>query len=117
MFRAINYLLYEKNKKELDVEILDSFNPFFVTKAFSFYAGGEYCDYINDTLNKYSGIFKTKEEQFKFFDNIIPKVKRRGNEYIKSLKKEKEQDLKIHIPEFLSKRELLIYNSYDKGTD
>jgi hypothetical protein len=86
MFDAINYLLHEKNKSELDPDLLQEFNPFFTSKVFSYYDSGKYSGYINDTLNIYSEIFKTKEDKFKFFDAVIPKLKRRKSEYIKKPK-------------------------------
>ncbi len=106
MFDAVNYLLYEKNKSDLDHDILQEFNPFITTKVFSFYDSGKYCNYINDTLNVYSGIFKTKEEEFMFFDSVIPKLKRRKSEYIKKSKKDKIGEPDKGIPEFFSKREI-----------
>ena len=109
MFEAINYILHEKNKKELDVEVFQSFNPFMTSRVFSYYDSGKYCNYINDTLNVYSGIFKTKEEEFKFFNAVIPKLKRRKSEYIKKPKVEEIKDIE-HIPEFLSKREMKLYD-------
>jgi hypothetical protein len=109
MFETINYILYEKNKTELDPDLLQGFSPFMTSKVFSYYASGEYCNYINDTLNIYSGIFKTKEEEFKFFNNIIPKLKMRRSEYIKKSKNEKIVEDIQHIPEFLSKREIALY--------
>jgi hypothetical protein len=111
MFDTINYLLHEKNKPDLDPDLLQEFNPYFTSKVFSYYDSGKYSGYINDTLNLYSGIFKTREEEFKFFDAIIPKLKRRKSEYIKQVKVEDEVKDTRHIPEFLSKREI---DSYDK---
>jgi hypothetical protein len=111
MFDTINYLLHEKNKSELDPDLLQEFNPFFTAKVFSYYDSGKYCSYINDTLNLYSGIFKTKEEEFKFFDAVIPKLKRRKSEYIKKPAPGKVKEESQHIPEFFSRREI---ESYDK---
>ena len=113
MFDTINYLLYEKNKKDLDFYLLDEFNPYMTTKVFSFYDSGKYCNYINDTLNVYSGLFKTKEAEFVFFDSVIPKLKRKKSEYIKKTKSEKIKDVQ-HIPEFLSKREIDMINQSSK---
>ena len=114
MFRAINYLLHEKKKPELDVELLESFNPVITSKSFSYYNRGSYCDYINDTLNLYGNIFKIKEDQFKFFDNMIPKLPIRRGEYIKKPKLvEAEVDL-TPPPEFLSKREVALYKTLTK---
>ena len=109
MFETINYLLYEKNKPELDPDLLQEFNPRITSKVFSYYDSGKYSNFVNDTLNVYSGIFKTKEEEFKFFDAIIPKLKIRRSEYIKKSKVEKIVEDIQHIPEFLSKREISLY--------
>jgi len=106
MFESVNYLLHEKNKSELDVDLLQDFKPHFTTKVFSYYDSGKYCNYINDTLNVYSGIFKTKEDEFKFFDAVIPKLKRRRSEYIKKPKVEEVKEEVQHIPEFMSIREM-----------
>lgn len=114
MFNAVNYLLYEKNKLELDGDLLREFNPFFTSKVFSFYDSGRHCNYINDTLNIYSGIFETKEDEFKFFDAVIPKLKRKKSEYIKKAKVDKVKEVKEHVPEFLSKRELDMMNNFCK---
>lgn len=114
MFKAVNYLLYEKNKDGLDVELLESFNHLITMRTFSYYDSGTYCNFINDTLNVYSGIFKTKEEQFKFFDNVIPKLSRKRSEYIKKSKTIEPTNTSTHIPEFLSKRELDFYQTLNK---
>jgi hypothetical protein len=113
MFTTINYLFHEKNKSELDSELIQNFNPYITRKAFSFYDSGKYCNYINETLNTYSGIFESKENEFQFFDSIIPKLKRRKSEYIKKTKKDKPKK-ELPISEFLSKRELAIYESINK---
>jgi hypothetical protein len=113
MFTTVNYLLHEKNKLELDVELLQNFNPFITQKCFSFYDSGKYCNYINDTMNMYWGIFNTREDEFKFYDALIPKLKRRKSEYIKKSKSEDLKEEKVSIPEFLSKRELALYDNFN----
>ena len=110
IFNTVDYLMFEKNKSELDPDLLEAFHPFITTKWFSFYDSGKYCGYINDTLNMYSGIFSTKEEEFKFFDHLIPKLKRRRSEYIKKEKIQKPLEEVQHIPEFLSRREIEMYD-------
>jgi len=117
MFTTIDYLMYKKNKQDLDADLLANFVPFITTKTFSYYNGGTYCDYINDTLNVYSNIFTTIEDQFRFFDNVIPLLKRRKSEYIKKSKSEKVESRTV--PDFYSKRELDMMenmNKYDYGT-
>jgi hypothetical protein len=111
-FNTIQYLLFLKNKPELDSDLLESFVPFLTTKTFSFY-NNDYVDYINESLNVYGYIFDSKENQFKFFDNIIPKLKRKKIDYIKKTKKEKEKD-PIPVPEFYSKREIDMIESLCK---
>jgi hypothetical protein len=110
MFETINYLLYDKSKKELDYDLLEEFNSYITRKTFSYYDNGKYCNYINDTINSYGDIFITKEDQFNFYNSIIPKLKRKRFEYIKKTPKKDEQEFKV-VPEFLSKREVEFYNS------
>jgi len=102
-FKTTDYLIFKQDKTELDNELLENFNPFLTTKTFSFYENGKFVDYINDFLNSYN-IFKTKEDQFKYFEHIIPKQKYKKIAYIKKPKAEKIDQ--IHIPEFYSKREI-----------
>lgn len=110
-FDTINYLLFEK-RKELDGELLDSFNPWMTSKMLSFYNDGKMSSYVNDYLNCYSNIFKTKEDQFKFYENIIPIQKRKRITYIKKTKLEKIEELPI--PEFYSKREIDLFEDINK---
>lgn len=104
MFEAINYILHEKNLEDLDNDIMASFVPYMVARYFSFY-DSKYVNYVNDTINSYGRIFKTKEDTFRFFDNVIPKVKRKKIPYVKKAKEEKKADLGP-IPEFFSRREM-----------
>lgn len=109
MFNTINYFLFEEKKNELNYELVDEFSPFYTTKTLSFFKGGQYAQYINDTLNLYGNIFDNKEEQFKFYENVIPKHKRKQRlDYIKKNKSESESE---EIPqEFYSKKELKMLN-------
>ena len=83
-FNTVNYLLFSKREEEINSDLFSEFNPYFTTKTFSFYKKGAMVDYINDTLNRYGNVFRDKETQFKFFENIIPIVKRDRITYIKS---------------------------------
>jgi hypothetical protein len=86
MFNAINHILFDK-KGEMTNELLAEFSPYMVTRYLSFY-DGDLLNYANETVNKYSEIFETDEERFRFFENIIPKLKRKNIKYI-SKKREK----------------------------
>lgn len=112
MFTTVNYLLHEKRKPELDPELLGNFNPFITKKSFSFYNNGQFCNYINDTLNVYSGIFKSREAEFRFFENLIPRLSRRKSEYIKRVKKDPVE--MPSVPEFYSRREIEELENYDE---
>lgn len=107
-FDTINFLFYDKKSSELDGELLSNFSPYITTRYFSFYEKGEYTHYINDTLNTYGRIFKTNEETFMFYNNTIPKLRRKKINYIKRVKevKEKTNEVPKAIPEFYSSREL-----------
>lgn len=80
MFNAINHMLFEK-KEEMTNELLEEFSPYMVTRYLSFY-DKDLLNYANNTINIYGQIFETDEEKFKFFENVIPKLKRKKINYI-----------------------------------
>lgn len=96
--------MFEDVSKEIDSEALSEFSPYMVSRYFSFYENGKYIDYLNNTVNKYHNIFKTPEDQYRFFENVIPKVKRKKIQYVKKIKKQKVENVK-QIPDFYSKKE------------
>lgn len=107
-FDTINYIFFDKSKKELDHEIIEDFSPYLTTKAFSFIHRGKHANFINETLNRYPQIFTTTEDVFNFYNQIIPKMKRCKLDYIRKEKKEKvkaETDMSP-IPDFYCKREM-----------
>jgi hypothetical protein len=64
-------------------------------------------EYANDTINTYGNVFRTKEDQFRFYEQIIPKVKKKRVVYIKKPREEvTESKMPMAIPEFYSKREM-----------
>jgi len=85
MYNAINHLLFDK-KSEMTNELLEEFSPFMVSRYLSFY-DKNLLKYTNETLNKYSQIFETDEERFRFFENVIPKLKRKKIDYLSKKKK------------------------------
>lgn len=102
IFDSVNYLLFDK-AKDVSTDALDSFVPYMVSRYMTFYGDGIYANYVNDTLNRYGSIFTNNEEQFDFYNNIIPKLKRKKIEYVKKTKEVKEDEQSI--PEFYCKRE------------
>lgn len=102
MFNTVNYLLFQK-RKELDNELLSEFSPYMVSRYMSFY-DKDCLNYVNDTVNIYGKLFNG-EDQFKFYENVIPILKRKKIDYTSKKKKEKTDNNKI-VPEFYSKREI-----------
>ena len=111
-FKTVTYLLFEKQKPELDSELLEEFDAYLTTKSFSFVNDGAYVDFVNDTINIYGNIFPSKEETFKFFDNVIPRQKKSRINYIGRPKTPKVEEQ--IIPEFYSKREFDMFDKYSK---
>lgn len=85
MFNTINHILFDK-KGEMTSELLEEFSPYMVTRYLSFY-DKDLLNYANETVNKYSQIFDTDEETFRFFENVIPKLKRKNIKYISKRRK------------------------------
>lgn len=102
-FKTVQHLLFEKKKPELDVELLEEFNPWITTKSVTFLAP-ELVEYVNETLNTYSKVFESKEDKFRFFQTMIVKSKKRKFTYIKRPKEEKKE--LDAIPEFYSRKEI-----------
>lgn len=84
MYDTLNHMLFNK-KGEMTNELLEEFSPYMVTRYLSFY-DDDLLNYANETVNKYSQIFETDEERFRFFENVIPKLKRKRINYISKSK-------------------------------
>lgn len=105
-FNTINHLLFEKKKTQLDVDLLENFSPYLTARSLTMLCPTvDMIQYTNDTLNTYYNLFEFKEDQFRFFESIIPKSKKRRYTYIKKIKNEDKKELKM-IPEFYSRREI-----------
>lgn len=78
-------MLFDK-KSEMTNDLLEEFSPYMTTRYLSFY-DKDLLKYANDTLNMYGNIFKTDEECFRFFENVIPKLKNKRINYITKKKK------------------------------
>jgi len=86
MFKSINHMLFE-DKKEITNELISEFSPYMTTRYLSFY-DKDLLKYANDTLNVYGNLFDTEEETFKFYKNVIPKLKIKKINYISKTKKD-----------------------------
>ena len=103
MFDSINRLLFDK-KKDITSDMLDTFTPYMVNRYFSFY-GPEYVQYINESLNMYSDLFEDDKEKFDYYDNIIPKLRKKKIQYVKRPKDERTKE-EFPVPDFYSKKEI-----------
>jgi hypothetical protein len=74
--------------------------------------------FVNETLNKYCGIFDTdKQKTYQMYYNLIPRLKFKRISYIKKVKKDKEKQDETDQLKMIAKnknmsvRELEIYQN------
>lgn len=106
IFEYINSIVFSKKKIELNCDDASTFSVFMLNRWISFYSN-ETVNYINQTTNKYSGLFDNKQDQYNFLYNIIPALKFKHINYIKKTKKDKDTEEVITqiTPDFISKKE------------
>ena len=117
-FQLQNKLFYSKKEKagELDCEGEQAFVPFLFNRWLSFY-NKELPGFVNETLNKFGGIFDDKQEAYKLYYYLIPRLKWKRISYIKKKKKDKEEIEGLHViakNKNISTREILQYVDLDK---
>jgi len=117
-FQLQNKLFYSKkeNAGELDSEGEQSFVPFLFNRWLSFYSK-ELPGFVNETLNKFGNIFDDKQESYKLYYYLIPRLKWKRISYIKKKKKDKEEIeglSNIAKNKNISARELLEYVELEK---
>jgi len=112
-FQLQNKLFYSKKGKaeDLDAEGEQAFVPFLFNRWLSFY-NNDMCVFTNETFNKFSTIFDDKQQAYRLYYYLIPKLKWKKIKYIKKKKKEAEEEENLEIiakNKNISKRELLQY--------
>jgi len=112
-FQIQNKLFYSKKDDAgfLDQEGESAFVPFLLNRWLSFYSK-DTPHFVNETLNKYTGLFEDKQQLYRLYYNLIPRLKFKRVKYIKKIKKEKEEDADLFIiakNKNLSVRELKQY--------
>jgi|TARA_R100000152_G_C6748165_1_gene171753 hypothetical protein len=97
-FQLQNKLFYSKKTEagELDAEGEQAFVPFLFNRWLSFY-NENMCIFTNETLNKFSTIFENKQDTYKLYYNIIPRLKWQKIKYIKKKKKEEEDKINLAL--------------------
>lgn len=109
IFNFIDSVLFTKKKLNTINEGETQFNLYMLNRWGSMYSS-DVAYIINETSNKYGKLFQTKEEQYQFVLNMLPKVKKKRINYIKKTKEEpKKEDNEIALiakAMEMSKREL-----------
>ena len=92
-FQLQNKLFYSKkdNAGYLDQEGESAFVPFLLNRWLSFYSKGT-PNFVNETFNKYTGLFEDKQQLYRLYYNLIPRLKYKKITYIKKVKKEQNQE-------------------------
>lgn len=91
IFSYIDSILYKKQKPPQINEAETQFNMFMVNRWITMHSTDN-ATIINQTANRYSSTLITKNDQFEFLYNIIPKAnyKQKIN-YIKKIKEQKTE--------------------------
>lgn len=97
---------------DLDSDGLQQFTSYLINRWISFY-GKPQNVFINETLNKFTGLFSDKNELYKLYYYLIPTQSFKKISYVKK-KKELEKELNVNIPiiarsQMISQREVSIY--------
>jgi hypothetical protein len=97
-FQIQNKLFYSKKDDAgfLDQEGEAAFVPFLINRWLSFY-NKDTPNFVNETLNKYTGLFEDKQQLFRLYYNILPRFKYKKITYIKKVKKNKEEDVDLAV--------------------
>ena len=112
-FQLQNKLFYSKKStaEDLDTEGEQAFVPFLFNRWLSFY-NKDMSVFVNETLNKFSTIFDDKQQSYRLYYYLIPRLKWKKITYIKKKKKEAAEEENLTLiakNKNISKRELLQY--------
>ena len=118
-FDLLRKLIFSKKTiaEDLDNEGLQQFVPYMLNRWLSFYDGRQ-AVFVNETLNRFTGLLDDKNEMYKLYYNLIPSCKYKKISYVKK-KKEKEEKEDTNIPilarnQMISQREVSIYLDFIK---
>lgn len=91
IFNYIDSILFNKKRVNSINEGETQFNLFMVTRWCSMYSTN-LVKILNETANIHSKTFTSKQEQYDFIFNILPKVKRKRLNYIKRNREDKKEE-------------------------
>lgn len=117
-FQVQNKLFYAKKDEAgyLDQEGESAFVPFIINRWLSFYSK-DTPNFVNETLNKYAGVFEDKQCVWRLYYNLIPRLKFKRISYVKKVKKAAEEDEGLSLiakNQNVSVRELKQYVDLEK---
>ena len=118
-FQLQNKLFYSKKEDAgvLDSEGEQAFVPFLFNRWLSFYSK-ELPGFVNETFNKFGNIFDDKQETYKLYYYLIPRLKWQRISYIKKKKREEDEIEGLSViakNKNISKRELQQYVELEKS--
>lgn len=120
-FDMLRILFFNRREQTciLDTESQSHFVPFLLNRWLSFY-DRDRCMLVNETINKYTGLFEDKHELFKLYYKLLPVLKFKKIEYIKKKKESTNEEEKYNISliaknKNISKREILMYLDLQKS--
>jgi hypothetical protein len=122
-FQVQNKLFYSDKRKPagyLDSEGDQNFVPFLINRWLTMYSK-DTVNFTNETLNKYSTIFNDKQQTWRLYFNLIPRLKFSRIKYIKKPKREKTEEVEnlelIAKNKCMSVRELKEYMELQSKLD
>lgn len=114
-FDILRILFFKKSNSAdiINCDDLQSFTPYMINRWLSFY-DNQRAIFVNETLNKFSGLYDEKSESFKFYSNLIPSLRFKKINYIKKNKdkttdKEDNKSAIIAHNNLISSREVEMY--------
>ena len=108
-FDFVTNILFEKNKIDMDITSVELYSPYIVNRYITF-ADKSLVHLVNESVNKYGGVFTINAEHYNFLHVLIPKLKRKYINYTKKIKRDKNMyELVCNLYE-LSQREVDLYS-------
>jgi hypothetical protein len=107
IFNILNSIFFSKKRIDLNLDSESQFSAFMINRWASMYSD-EMLVIINNTANKYSSIFNTKDQQYNWYYNLFPKLRFKKISYIKKKKRDKEEIDEDSLPVIARNREISI---------
>ena len=106
-FDILRILFFKKHNSvdNVNCDDLQSFTPFMINRWLSFY-DNQRAIFVNETLNKFSGLYDDKSDSFKFYSNLIPTLKFKKINYVKK-NKDKTTDKEDNKPAIIARNNLI----------